>query len=187
MRITVLRLGHRKKRDVRMTTHCGLVARAFFADEFILSGELDGTPLNTLASVGKNWGGKLKARHEQNWRQFLMKRKRKKEIIVHLTMYGVPALEILPQLRLLSKKHRLIVVVGSEKMPPEIYKLADFNIAITSQPHSEVAALAIFLNEIQNGVPLSRSAQRHFGKAKNIIRPGAKGRNNSAFGCRKQQ
>jgi tRNA (cytidine56-2'-O)-methyltransferase len=33
MRVKVLRLGHRKKRDVRLTTHICLAARALGADE----------------------------------------------------------------------------------------------------------------------------------------------------------
>ncbi len=40
----------------------------------------------------------------------------------------------------------LLVVVGSEKMPGEVFKLADWNVSVTSQPMSEVAALAVFLD-----------------------------------------
>jgi tRNA (cytidine56-2'-O)-methyltransferase len=40
----------------------------------------------------------------------------------------------------------ILVVVGSEKMPGEVFKLADWNVSVTSQPMSEVAALAIFLD-----------------------------------------
>lgn len=39
--IAVLRLGHRKKRDARVTTHVCLAARAFGASKIILSGEKD--------------------------------------------------------------------------------------------------------------------------------------------------
>jgi tRNA (cytidine56-2'-O)-methyltransferase len=35
--ITVLRLGHRPQRDMRVTTHVALVARAFGADAVILT------------------------------------------------------------------------------------------------------------------------------------------------------
>ncbi|VUT26976.1 MAG: tRNA (cytidine(56)-2'-O)-methyltransferase [Candidatus Methanolliviera sp. GoM_oil] len=45
----------------------------------------------------------------------------------------------------------LIVVVGSEKAPKELYEMVDYNISVTSQPHSEVAALAIFLHEYWKG------------------------------------
>ena len=39
-----------------------------------------------------------------------------------------------------------IIVVGGTKVPGEVYRLADHNISIGNQPHSEVAALAIFLD-----------------------------------------
>ena len=37
-RVTVLRLGHRRERDKRITSHLGLTARAFGADQIVLSG-----------------------------------------------------------------------------------------------------------------------------------------------------
>ena len=37
--ISVLRLGHRRERDKRITSHLGLTARAFGANEVILAGE----------------------------------------------------------------------------------------------------------------------------------------------------
>ena len=40
-RVSVLRLGHRRERDKRITSHLGLTARAFGADEVILAGEED--------------------------------------------------------------------------------------------------------------------------------------------------
>jgi len=39
-----------------------------------------------------------------------------------------------------------LIVVGSEKMPGEVFKVADWNVSVTSQPMSEVAALAVFLD-----------------------------------------
>jgi len=36
--------------------------------------------------------------------------------------------------------------VGAEKMPGEVFHLADWNVAITNQPISEVSALGIFLD-----------------------------------------
>ena len=39
----------------------------------------------------------------------------------------------------------MIIVVGGTKVSSEVYSLADYNISIGNQPHSEVAALAIFL------------------------------------------
>jgi tRNA (cytidine56-2'-O)-methyltransferase len=175
MKITLLRLGHRKNRDIRVTTHCCLVARAFFADEIILSGEEDQTIVETVKKVAKNWGGRLKVSYEPSWRQYLRKMKKKGSLLVHLTMFGHNLLEKLPEIKKLTKTHHVVIIIGAEKMPPEVYQLADFNIAITNQPHSEVAALAIFLNELLAGAALSKTAQKRFKNPKYKITPGAKG------------
>jgi len=44
----------------------------------------------------------------------------------------------------------ILVIVGSEKMPGEVFKIADWNVSVTSQPMSEIAALAIFLDWYTN-------------------------------------
>ncbi len=49
-----------------------------------------------------------------------------------------------------------MIVVGAEKVPPEIYQLADWNVAVGSQPHSEVAAVAITMDRIAEGEPLKK-------------------------------
>ena len=63
--------------------------------------------------------------------------------IVHLTMYGK---ELEKSINKIDKDKDLLVIVGAEKVPPQIYEIADFNISVGNQPHSEVAALAIFLD-----------------------------------------
>jgi tRNA (cytidine56-2'-O)-methyltransferase len=47
-----------------------------------------------------------------------------------------------------------MVVVGAEKVPPDLYRLADYNVAVTNQPHSEIAALSVFLDHLQRGQEL---------------------------------
>ena len=51
----------------------------------------------------------------------------------------------------LSKENKVLVIIGAEKVPHEVFELADFNISISNQPHSEIAALAIFLDRIFRG------------------------------------
>jgi tRNA (cytidine56-2'-O)-methyltransferase len=65
--------------------------------------------------------------------------------VVHLTMYG----ENLPNAIGQLKSEKLMVVVGAEKVPPDLYRLADYNVAVTNQPHSEIAALSVFLDHVQ--------------------------------------
>jgi tRNA (cytidine56-2'-O)-methyltransferase len=58
-------------------------------------------------------------------------------------MYGQDLEEIIPKI---PNDKSMIIVVGGTKVPGEVYGLSDYNISIGNQPHSEVAALAIFLN-----------------------------------------
>ena len=48
--ISVLRIGHRPERDKRITTHIGLVARAFSAERLIIDTK-DTELENTIAGV----------------------------------------------------------------------------------------------------------------------------------------
>jgi len=153
--IEVLRLGHRINRDTRITTHVCLVSRAFGAKKITLSGERDD---DVLASVGKlvsNWGGSFGIGYEENWLEKIEEFKKKKGIVVHLTMYGEPVQKQITKIRKMKKN--IMVVVGAGKVPTIVYQLSDFNIAVTNQPHSEVAALAIFLHEFFEGKELDKT------------------------------
>jgi tRNA (cytidine56-2'-O)-methyltransferase len=70
-------------------------------------------------------------------------------------MYGIPLNEALERLGKAQGKDMLIVV-GAEKVPGEVYGLADLNVAVGNQPHSEVAALAVFLDRFTEGRGLCR-------------------------------
>jgi len=50
------------------------------------------------------------------------------------------------------------LLVGSQKVPPEFYsaEVSDFNVAIGNQPHSECAAVAVFLDRYFEGRELSK-------------------------------
>lgn len=165
MRLTVLRLGHRKKRDKRTTTHCALVARAFGANKIILSGEKDQSVIDSVRDIVDRWGGNFKISYKKDWKSVL-----KNKEVIHLTMYGMPIQNNLPEIRE-SKKDK-IIVIGSEKVPPEVYELADFNISVSNQPHSEVSSLAIFLDRYFKGKELTKK----FSKAKLKIVPQKKGK-----------
>ena len=67
-------------------------------------------------------------------------------------MYGLPIQKKLGRIR---KENDLLVVVGGEKVPWEVYELCDWNVGVTNQPHSEVGALAVFLHEYFKGRELS--------------------------------
>ncbi len=169
--ITIFRWGHRAVRDERITSHVCLVARAFGADRVIVSGENADGILASVRVLTAKWGGKFAISYEGNWLGLLRAWKKKKRgKIVHLTMYGEPLQKKIQKLR---KEKNLLVVVGSQKVPPEIYELADYNISITAQPHSEVAALAVFLDWYFKGKELDKT----FAGAKVRIIPSARGKN----------
>jgi len=151
--VVVLRLGHRPERDKRITTHVGLVARAFGASGMLLASE-DVKIKKSLAEVTERWGGSFYVRICENWRAELRRWKSEGGKICHLTMYGINLPEVIEEIRIEARRSKLMVVVGAEKVPFEVYELADWNVAVGNQPHSEVAALAVFLDWLFEGKEL---------------------------------
>lgn len=152
--IIVLRLGHRPFRDQRISTHCGLVSRAFGADKIIYSGEKDENFENSIEKVVKNFGGKFSIQYIDSPRKIIQLYKKKKFLVVHLTMYGLPIQKTISKIK---KSKNILVVIGGEKVPPEFYQLADYNISVTNQPHSEVAGLSVFLDKYFSGKELDKN------------------------------
>ncbi len=68
-------------------------------------------------------------------------------------MYGINIDDCLDKI---PRNKEILVIVGSQKVPKDIFQLANFNIAIGHQPHSEIAALAIFLDRLFQGKELER-------------------------------
>jgi len=161
-------MGHRPLRDRRVTTHVALVARSFGADGIILADVRDRGIEETVNKVTELWGGEFFIRSGEPWRRVIEDWRSSGRVVVHLTMYGLPVDEVLTSLR----GRDLLVVVGAEKMPAEVFDLADFNVAIGHQPHSEVAALAVLLDRIFNGTEL----KKEFKKGKLRIIPTKKGK-----------
>ena len=147
--ITVLRLGHRKERDKRITTHVGLVARAFGADQILISAKDSGIE-DSLNDVTARFGGDFTVKTGVKWKSTI---RDWDGISVHLTMYGE---HIDCALSEIPRNRNLLVVVGAEKVPAELYEMVDFNVAVGNQPHSEVAALAVFLDRFLAGSGLKR-------------------------------
>tara|TARA_B100001996_G_scaffold38219_1_gene28064 strand:- start:227 stop:778 length:552 start_codon:yes stop_codon:yes gene_type:complete len=147
--VTVVRLGHRQQRDKRITSHLGLTARAMGAKHFVLCGDADQGVLDTLGDVTTTFGGTFSSEHQQKPLGYLRHFSKEGGKIVHLTMYGEPFEDVT---RKITTDSPIAVVVGGAKVPGEIYKLADYNIAVGHQPHSEVAALALFMHELMGGV-----------------------------------
>lgn len=142
--IWILRIGHRPQRDKRVTTHVALSSRALGASGIYVDTE-DKVLEESIRSVVCRFGGDFKISTGVSWKKML---KEFEGEIVHLTMYGQRLDEALPKI---SADRDLLIVVGAEKVPPEAYQAADHNISVGNQPHSEIAALAIFLDRFTGG------------------------------------
>ena len=170
MKVVVLRLGHRYERDKRISTHIGLVSRAFGADGIIISDIRDSAVEESILDIRDRFGGTFFVEMGEKWHTVLKNWKSSGGEIIHLTMYGLPIPQVIEKIRG-SQKQKLIVV-GASKVPRDVYELADYNVSITSQPHSEVAALAIFLDYLFQGSEFSRK----FPDAKMEVIPSEKGK-----------
>jgi len=147
--ITVLRLGHRRGRDDRISTHVGLTARQWGADRIVYSGEKDTGILDSQRDIIDRWGGEVEIEYTENWKNVI---RDFEGLSVHLTMYGEKINENIEDLKNeFGEAGDLLVVVGAEKVPRWAYTHVDYNISVGNQPHSEIAALAVFLDRIQEG------------------------------------
>ena len=157
-----------------MTTHVALAARAFGASGFILADAEDKSIKGNVEKIVADWGGPFSFEMGVSWKRAVAEWRRKGGVVVHLTMYGqsIAEKDVLPQLR--SSQRDIMVVVGSQKVPGEFFSqdFSDYNIAIGGQPHSEVAALAVFLDRLFEGSELSRE----FEQAKIRILPSQRGK-----------
>ncbi len=156
--IEVLRIGHRPARDKRVTTHVCLVARAFGADSVVVD-TADRSVEKTLSGVSRRFGGCFSVGTGVSWSRHIRAFQGTK---VHLTMYGTSLEEAVLRI---PKAAPLLVIVGSTKVPAQVYEMADFNVSVGNQPHSEVAALALFLDRWFQGKQL----RREFGGPMRII------------------
>jgi tRNA (cytidine56-2'-O)-methyltransferase len=170
--VVVLRIGHRLVRDDRTTTHAILVSRAFGSNAMYMT-DVDEEIKNTIHKVNNSWGGLKEFNLEiiDDWKKLIKEWKEKQGKIIHLTMYGLRINEVIDEIKLIEKK--IMVIIGAEKVPKEIYFLADYNISIGNQPHSEIAALAIFLDRLFEG----KQFDKGFSDGKMKIIPSDKGKN----------
>ncbi len=172
--IVVLRWGHRPQRDARLTSHVALTARALGASGILLSDTVDKKIKETIEKVTKNWGGNFFFEMGTPWKNVVKGWKAKGGIVVHLTAYGenIETSDVLHRIR--KSRKNVLLMVGSQKVPKEFFSnnVSDFNVSIGNQPHSECAALAVFLDRFFEG----RELAKKFKKAKIAIIPQERGK-----------
>ncbi|HIK01670.1 TPA: tRNA (cytidine(56)-2'-O)-methyltransferase [archaeon] len=165
MEAEVLRLGHRAHRDARVSTHIGLVARALGASKLHYSGQKDDSLEKSINDITSRWGGDFEADYVKNWKEFA---KEFDGLKVHLTMYGELVQTKISEMN--GKK--VLIILGGQKVPGEVYDIADYNIAVTGQPHSEIAALAVFLDRHSRG----KALETEFPDANISVKPSERGK-----------
>lgn len=157
-KVVVLRWGHRPTRDIRLTTHVALTARALGASGMVLSDASDEKIMQTIRKVTSNWGGDFFFEMGVPWRKTVKDWRAKGRIVVHLTVYGenVETGDVLNRIK--ASKKDVMLIVGSQKVPRAFFSedVSDFNVAIGGQPHSECASLAVFLDRFFRGKELAR-------------------------------
>ena len=172
--IVVLRWGHRQQRDARLTTHVALTARALGASGFVLSDVVDKKIKETVEKVARNWGGCFFFEMGTGWKRMVKDWKAQGGVVVHLTAYGenLETSDVL--LRIKGLRRKVMLLVGCQKVPAEFFSgaVSDFNVAVGNQPHSECAALAVFLDRFFEGKELAKE----YRKAKIKILPQERGK-----------
>lgn len=166
--IVILRIGHRPERDQRVTTHVGLTARALGARGMYLAAADRGI-VQSIDDVVSRWGGDFFCQDSVKWRSCIREWKARGGTVVHLTMYGRNLPDVIGEIR---TREKILVVVGAEKVPGDIFGLADYNVAVTGQPHSEISSLALFLDHVFFGEELRNT----FSGARIRIVPSAAGK-----------
>lgn len=142
--VWIMRIGHRPQRDKRVTTHVALSSRALGAKGIYVD-RYDDVLEKNISSVVERFGGNYMIKTGVTWKEATRNFNGK---VVHLTMYGQRVDEALTKI---PKDEDLMIIVGAEKVPAEVYQRADFNVSVGNQPHSEIAALAIFLDRYTEG------------------------------------
>jgi len=144
------------------------------ASGFILSDVQDANIESTVKKITDHWGGTFHFEMGIPWKKAVRDWKTKGGLIVHLTAYGenLQSSDVLSRIK--SSGRDILIVVGSQKVPGDFYSsdVSDFNVSVGNQPHSECAALAVFLDHFFAGEELTRT----FDKAKMRIVPKARGK-----------
>ncbi len=95
---------------------------------------------DTIQDVSERFGGRFSVEERKDWKRLIEEWDGDS---IHLTMYGTKIDDFFSER---DEVEEPLVIVGAEKVPREVYELADHNVSVGDQPHSEVAALAVFMD-----------------------------------------
>ncbi|MEM3227432.1 MAG: hypothetical protein QXK65_00600 [Candidatus Micrarchaeaceae archaeon] len=112
-------------------------------------------------SLNRRWGGNFEVKFERDWRKSIESKKNYEKI--YLTMDGVAINKIIYSVRTYKN---ILLIVSLQNTKKEIKRMVDFNVSITTQPHSTISSIAVFLHMFYSG----RELAIRFNNAKYKIR-----------------
>ena len=139
--IEILRLNHRILRDKRVSSHVALTSRAFGASKIWYSGQHDSNLEESIHKIVSKFGGPFDIEYLKDPIKLIKDKKKECYLIVHLTVYGKDFKTFK------VKNENVLIIVGGEKVEPEFYELASYNLSVSNQPISEISALGILVYE----------------------------------------
>lgn len=160
--LTVLIIG---KPSYEKVADLCLVARAFGASEIVFTSDnkkLISKSQRFCKGMCADWGGRFNISFTSNWKAYIKNKKNYKT--VYLTRYGIPMKQMRYTLR--AYKNLLVIASFSEEINA-LYEFADFNISITSQPHTIASSITALLLAYYR----DREPSIHFENAKYKIIP----------------
>ena len=143
----------------------GLAARAFGASSIIFTTPKNSRVVRYFKGLSARWGGNFNVEFTNDWRKELDVKKNYK--VVYLTRFGVPIRSVESILR----TYKNLVVVVSTTDNKSAIRRADFNVSISTQPHTNISAISVFLHEFYSG----RELALHFENARYKVVPAARG------------
>ena len=143
-----------------------LTARAFGASELIATQKEQKDKLyitKYFKEINDDWGSSFKVSFDSNWKKLILERNNNYKTI-YLTKYGS---SIKKSEYAISTYKNIMLIVSTTDNIKELYDMADFNISLTTQPHTIISSIAVFLNMYYKG----RELAMHFENAKYKIIP----------------
>ncbi len=138
--------------------HIFLAARAFGAEKAVYSGQRDPAMETQLKAIVTKWGGDFTVEYTSDAYTDLKTWKQAGKDLIHLTMYGLPVQEAIE--KIWQSPRDKVIIIGGAKVKRSIYEIANWNVAITSQPHSEISALSVFLHILFQGAELEKTYEK---------------------------
>lgn len=157
--INVLAVG---KSDYQGNLDLCLTSRALGASEITFIGRKDPRLVRSINTINRNWGGKFRVSFVKSYDEIMSNSK--KSIKIYLTRYGAP---LQGKSQTIRTYKSIILIVTLKDNVKQIHDTSDFNISVSSQPHSSSGAVAIFLHEYYKG----RELAMHFENARYKLVP----------------